>query len=278
MSYHNEELSDEEGLIHICMGGMLLFWWLPIPFISGIACNIAEIKLIETMMTRYGVSETEASASQIFWAYHLRNPFLWMGTYVPYIGIPCQYIEVRRLTKFTKYFITNKKQKGKTILAWILAVIFLCVIIIPFLIDRIEKPVVSKDAVVAPKTEVVEPKTEVPASAPAPAHEEYNNVLQGNGTVAEEKQLIKTDTYNSGEKIQVYYYNAPGDSRDWICIVPEGADNREAGDYKYIPGSGRGVLTFESPQPGKYEARAYYRYSSFKYEITARYPFTVQNY
>ena len=92
------------------------------------------------------------------------------------------------------------------------------------------------------------------------------------------KQIIQTDrdTYRSGEKIQVHYYNAPGHSRDWICIVPVGSRNTDAGDYQYIPRRGQGVLTFRSPGPGRYEARAFYRYSPGRYRITARYTFTVE--
>lgn len=103
------------------------------------------------------------------------------------------------------------------------------------------------------------------------------NVFQKTGTVAGGKPFIQTDkeVYRFGEKIRVYYYNAPGYSRDWICIVRAGAAHTEAGDYQYIPRRGRGVLTFRAPHSGKYEARAYYNYSSFEYKISARYGFTV---
>jgi len=91
--------------------------------------------------------------------------------------------------------------------------------------------------------------------------------------------LIKTDKdiYNYGEKIRVYFYNAPGYSRDWICIVPAGAPDTDAGDYRYIPMRGRGVLTFKSRRPGRYEARAYYSYSAGRYVVTARYGFKILN-
>ncbi len=98
-----------------------------------------------------------------------------------------------------------------------------------------------------------------------------------NGTVNDGKPFVETDkdTYNHGEKIKVHFYNAPGYSRDWLCIVPAGAKHTEPGNYQYIPKQGRGILTFKSPRPGKYEARAYYNYSSFDYKISARYVFTV---
>jgi hypothetical protein len=104
-------------------------------------------------------------------------------------------------------------------------------------------------------------------------------VLQRHGTVAGGKPFIETDKdiYNYGEKIRVHYYNAPGYSRDWICIVPAGARHTEAGNYQYLPRLGRGVLIFRSPRPGRYEVRAYYNYSPGGYVVSARYGFTVQN-
>jgi hypothetical protein len=103
-------------------------------------------------------------------------------------------------------------------------------------------------------------------------------VLQRQGLVAGGKPFIETDkdTYNHGEKIRVHFYNAPGSSRDWICIVRKGSPHTDAGDYQYIPRRGRGILIFASPRPGGYEARAYYNYSPGGYVVSARYGFTVQ--
>ena len=85
---------------------------------------------------------------------------------------------------------------------------------------------------------------------------------------------IKTDKdiYSSGETIKVNFFNAPGNPRDWICIVAAGSSDDDAGDYQYMPrGSAEGVLTFDSRPPGKYEARAYYNYSRNGYVVSARY-------
>ncbi len=102
---------------------------------------------------------------------------------------------------------------------------------------------------------------------------------QTDGENTPSRKIIKTDknTYDSGERIRVEYFNAPGHSRDWICIVPEGSRDTYAGNYQYIPQRGDGVLTFASPSPGKYEARAFYRYIPGRYRITARYNFTVED-
>ena len=90
--------------------------------------------------------------------------------------------------------------------------------------------------------------------------------------------VVRTDKdiYNQGEIIRVHFTNAPGHDRDWMCIVPAGSPDTEAGDYKYMPrGLGQGFLTFAPPSPGKYEARAYYNYSSNGYVVSGRYAFSV---
>jgi TolB-like protein len=84
------------------------------------------------------------------------------------------------------------------------------------------------------------------------------------------------DIYHSGERIKVNFTNAPGVGSDWICIVPVGSPDTEAGDYQYMPkGRSQGVLTFDSPSPGKYEVRAYYNYRRHGYVVSARYGFSV---
>jgi len=96
--------------------------------------------------------------------------------------------------------------------------------------------------------------------------------------IAGENHQITTDkdTYDYGEPVNVKFSNALGDERDWICIVPVGSPDTEAGDYKYIPkGLNQGVLVFDPPAPGKYEARAYYDYGRKGYVVSGRHAFTV---
>lgn len=89
---------------------------------------------------------------------------------------------------------------------------------------------------------------------------------------------VKTDkmTYKYGESIRVTFSGATGLDSDWICIVPAGSPNTEAGDYKYMPkGLATGTLTFDPPAPGKYEVRAFYNYHRVSYVVAASASFTV---
>jgi hypothetical protein len=84
------------------------------------------------------------------------------------------------------------------------------------------------------------------------------------------------DTYNQGEPIRVNFTNAPGNDSDWICIVPAGSPDTDAGDYKYMPrGLGQGSLMFDPRSPGKYEVRTYYNYRRNGYVVSGRYAFSV---
>lgn len=111
MSYRNMELSRaDEKNVNKFTATMILFWWIPLPFIAGIVCNTCELTLIRNLLKKHNVDPQKES--QIFWFYHMRNPFLWLGTYLPYIGIPCQYAEVKRLTQYTVYIIQKKGWSG----------------------------------------------------------------------------------------------------------------------------------------------------------------------
>ena len=95
---------------------------------------------------------------------------------------------------------------------------------------------------------------------------------------AETATEVKTDknAYVYGETIKVSFSNAPGSQRDWICLALADTQDTEAGDYQYIPyGVTQGMLTFDTPKPGRYEVRAYYNYLNKGYSVAARYAFSV---
>lgn len=89
---------------------------------------------------------------------------------------------------------------------------------------------------------------------------------------------VKTDKeiYQYGESIKVTFSGATALDSDWICIVPAGSPDTEAGDYKYMPkGLTTGTLTFDPPAPGKYEVRAFYNYHKVGYVVAAHAAFSV---
>jgi len=96
-------------------------------------------------------------------------------------------------------------------------------------------------------------------------------LVEGASVVYTEK-----DIYNQGEMIGVHFTNAPGYDSDWICVVPAGSPDTDAGNYKYMPrGLGEGLLLFDPLSPGEYEVRAYYDYRRNGYVVSGRYAFSV---
>ena len=104
-----------------------------------------------------------------------------------------------------------------------------------------------------------------------------NRISPASVSSQEVSKIVKTEksTYRSGEKIYVHYYGAPGLRGDWICIAPAGSPDNTYGSYQYIPHSGSGTLSFETPEPGRYEVRAFYRYNPGHYRVTGRHRFAV---
>jgi hypothetical protein len=102
--------------------------------------------------------------------------------------------------------------------------------------------------------------------------------FQASETLAQQDIFTDKNNYQQNESITVSFTNAPGNSGDWICISPKDSSDNVAGDYQYIPrGVKQGKLTFTIASPGHYEARAYYRYSSKGYVVSARHEFLVGN-
>jgi hypothetical protein len=96
--------------------------------------------------------------------------------------------------------------------------------------------------------------------------------------IANESSNVNTDkeVYNYGESIKVAFSNAPGNEKDWICIVPDGSPDNEPGNYQNMPkGLTKGTLRFDAPPPGRYEVRAYYDYKRNGYVVSGRCKFSV---
>ncbi len=96
--------------------------------------------------------------------------------------------------------------------------------------------------------------------------------------VSAKSPQISTDKgrYTQGEKIMVNFSGSSGHRKDWISLSLVGSPDNEAGHYNYIPqGLTQGTMTFDTPPPGKYEARGYYNYSRDGYLVYARCAFEV---
>jgi hypothetical protein len=68
---------------------------------------------------------------------------------------------------------------------------------------------------------------------------------------------LKTERqqYGIDEEIVVVFKDGPGNTHDWITIVPTGAADGSAGQRKNLLGTGSGSVTFRGLPAGDYEAR-----------------------
>lgn len=89
----------------------------------------------------------------------------------------------------------------------------------------------------------------------------------GGGNPPATGNLIKLDKtkFAAGEKIEVNFFNLPGNSSDWISIVPKGTPDAAAGNWQYTGGLKTGKLTFAGIAAGEYEIRVFYN-NSYKLE------------
>lgn len=87
---------------------------------------------------------------------------------------------------------------------------------------------------------------------------------------------IPKGVFQQGDAITVDFFDMPGNSHDWITVVPEGSPNDTWGDWKYTDGKNSGTYTLPVLKSGKYELRAYYDYPQGGYAIQDRLKFTVE--
>ena len=93
------------------------------------------------------------------------------------------------------------------------------------------------------------------------------NITGGSGNFYTIKNV-----FNTGERIVVEFKNLPGNSSDWINIVPVGTGDGSPGTWQYINGKKEGQISFDPQPTGEYEARAFYNNS---YKVEYRYRFSV---
>ncbi|HKO95235.1 MAG TPA: Ca2+-dependent phosphoinositide-specific phospholipase C [Polyangiaceae bacterium] len=70
-------------------------------------------------------------------------------------------------------------------------------------------------------------------------------------------RLSLARNYSFGETMQVHFANLPGNARDWITYVPDGAASRTEEHWKYTGGAVTGSLELLAPPAGRYRLRAY---------------------
>lgn len=84
------------------------------------------------------------------------------------------------------------------------------------------------------------------------------------------KIVIDRNTYTSGQGITVKWSGLPGNSHDWITLVPVGTSDSTYGEWFYTEGRRSGSHTFSAQIPGDYEIRVYFNWPDGGYVVQKR--------
>jgi len=84
------------------------------------------------------------------------------------------------------------------------------------------------------------------------------------------------DAYGAGEAIVVVVANAPGNSGDWITLVPADTPPTQYREWKYLLSQRDTKITFAGVPAGTYEACLYYNHPAGGYNVRARCTVTVR--
>jgi hypothetical protein len=92
-------IREAQRIVGLAMGACLAMWFAPI--VSGIACNIAEKKMVRELLSVLGSDTSDCVVSNLFWFF--RKKFLVLNglTYVPFAGTSFQLVEVYGMGQFT---------------------------------------------------------------------------------------------------------------------------------------------------------------------------------
>ena len=90
--------------------------------------------------------------------------------------------------------------------------------------------------------------------------------------------LVWTDShvYEPGAPITVHFRNMPGNTSDWINIVPFDASEETWGEWKYTRGETEGMLEYRGRDQGRYQVRVYFDWANTRsYEVQDRHTFFI---
>lgn len=84
------------------------------------------------------------------------------------------------------------------------------------------------------------------------------------------KIVIDRNTYTSGQGITITWSGLPGNSHDWMTLVPVGTSDSTYGEWFYTEGRRSGSHTFGPQEPGDYEVRVYFNWPDGGYVVQKR--------
>lgn len=104
-SVRESAIREAQRIVGLAMGACLAMWFAPI--VSGIACNVAEKKMVRELLSVLGSDTSDGVVSNLFWFF--RKKFLVLNglTYAPFVGTSFQLVEVYAMGQFTIHCATH---------------------------------------------------------------------------------------------------------------------------------------------------------------------------
>jgi len=108
------------------------------------------------------------------------------------------------------------------------------------------------------------PFTVVPASGPVTQPARATRML-----------AVARTVFPGDRPVAVGWHDSPGDPADWITVVPEGTPPDEWGPWRFT-GRKAGTFRVGHLEPGRYEARMYFKWPGGGFAIRDRLSFSVR--
>jgi hypothetical protein len=92
-------IREAQRIVGAAMGASLAMWFAP--FVGGIACNLAEGKMVRELLSVLDGNTSDDTASNLFWFVRKKLFAVNVATYIPWAGTGFQLLEVYALGQFT---------------------------------------------------------------------------------------------------------------------------------------------------------------------------------
>ena len=82
--------------------------------------------------------------------------------------------------------------------------------------------------------------------------------------------------FGVGETVEVHFAGLPGNTSDWIAVVPTDAPDTTWGKWRFTGGAEEGSMEFTGLAEGRYQVRLYFNWAgTASYDVEDRHGFTV---
>lgn len=96
----NTAVEKANSAVSVAMTYALGFWFVPVPVVGSMLCDVAEKSMIREILSSFGVEVSDQLVDGYFWFYRKQYFLVNVVTYIPYAGATIQLLEVYGLGQF----------------------------------------------------------------------------------------------------------------------------------------------------------------------------------